>query len=102
MEGPDHKASLEPAEFCAMIKAIRNIEMAIGSEEKEPSQSEKKNMVIARKSIVAKRSIKKGEIFTDENITVKRPGNGISPMKWLDILGQIAIKDFSEDELIEL
>ncbi|GHV80064.1 N-acetylneuraminate synthase [Spirochaetia bacterium] len=100
MEGPDHKASLEPAEFVAMVQAIRNIEKAMGTGEKTSSPSETKNMVVVRKSIVAKYSIKKGEIFTEENITTKRPGNGISPMKWFDILGVTAEKDFVEDELI--
>jgi N,N'-diacetyllegionaminate synthase len=102
MDGPDHKASLEPHELKAMIDAIRNIENAIGSGEKKPADSEKKNMAIARKSIIAKKSIKKGEIFTEENLTVKRPGNGISPMKWLEVIGQTAIRNFEEDELVEL
>jgi len=102
MEGPDHKASLEPAEFITMVKAIRNVEKALGSEEKKPSPSEIKNMPIARKSIVAKQAIKKGEVFTEENITVKRPGTGISPMKWFEILGTSAVKDFAGDELIIL
>jgi N,N'-diacetyllegionaminate synthase len=100
MEGPDHKASLEPGEFVAMVKAIRNIEKALGNSEKKPSSSETKNIVIARKSIVAQRDIKKGENFTEDNITVKRPGNGISPMKWFEVLEKTAIKDFVEDELI--
>lgn len=102
MEGPDHKASLEPDELAAMVRAIRNIELAIGTEEKKPSESEKKNMVIARKSIIASRNIKKGEIFTENNLTTKRPGNGISPMKWYEILGTRASRDFNEDEMIEL
>jgi N,N'-diacetyllegionaminate synthase len=100
MEGPDHKASLEPDEFAAMVRAIRNIEKALGSSEKRPSPSEIKNMIIARKSIVAARDITKGEIFTEDNITVKRPGNGISPMKWFEVLGTTAARDFIEDELI--
>ena len=100
MEGPDHKASLEPAEFAAMVKAIRNVERALGSEEKKPSPSEIKNMAIARKSIVAKQAIKKGEIFTEKNITVKRPGTGVSPMKWFEVLGTTAVRDFEEDELV--
>ena len=100
MKGPDHKVSLEPAEFAAMVKAIRNVEQALGSEKKTPTPSEIKNIAIARKSIVAKQMIKKGEIFTEENITVKRPGTGISPMKWFEVLGDIAVKDFAEDELI--
>ena len=102
MEGPDHKASLEPNELAAMVCAIRNIEKAIGTGEKLPSPSEKKNIAIARKSIVAKAKIKAGEVFTEENITVKRPGTGISPMKWFDVLGTKAIRDFDEDELISL
>ncbi len=102
MEGPDHKASIEPDELKAMVSAIRNVELAIGTGEKKPAESEVKNINIARKSIIAKRSIKKGEIFTEENLTVKRPGNGISPMKWFEVLGQIATKDFEEDELIKI
>jgi len=102
MDGPDHKASLEPDELKAMVDAIRNVEKALGSEKKKPSPSEIKNMSIARKSIVARRAIKKEEVFTEENITVKRPGNGVSPMKWFEVLGATAVKDFAEDELIEL
>lgn len=102
MEGPDHKASLEPAELKQMVQVIRNIEMALGSGLKEPAESEKKNISIARKSIVANKAIRKGDIFTVENITTKRPGNGISPMRWKEVLGQTAIRDFEEDELIEL
>ena len=102
MEGPDHKASLEPNELKAMVSAIRNVELATGTGEKKPAESEIKNMLIARKSIIAKSSIKKGEIFTEGNLTVKRPGNGISPMKWFEVMGQAAIRDFKEDELIEI
>lgn len=102
MEGPDHKASLEPSELKAMVQAIRNIEKAIGTGKKKPSVSEVKNIVIARKSIVANQPIKKGEIFTEQNITTKRPGTGISPMKWRQVLGQKATRDFTEDELIEV
>ncbi|WHE06690.1 N-acetylneuraminate synthase [Thermoanaerobacterium thermosaccharolyticum] len=102
MEGPDHKASLEPDELKAMVQAIRNVESALGDGIKRPTESEIKNIEIARKSIIAKRDIKKGEIFTEENITVKRPGNGISPMKWFEVLGKTAVRDFKEDELIEL
>ena len=102
LEGPDHKASLEPDELAKMVSSIRNIEMALGDGEKAPSQSEKKNITVARKSIVAARSIKTGEIFTQENVTVKRPGTGISPMRWNEVLGTKAIRDFEEDELIEL
>lgn len=100
MEGPDHKASLKPDELKAMVKAIRNIELALGSSIKKPSKSEIPNMQIARKSIVAKVDIKKGEILTEEKITIKRPGNGINPMRWDEIVGTIATKDYKEDELI--
>lgn len=102
MKGPDHKASLEPDELAAMVSSIRNIEKAIGTGNKVPSQSEKKNIIVARKSIVAKTNIKAGEKLTEDNITVKRPGTGISPMKWFDVIGSIAIRNFEEDELIEL
>jgi N,N'-diacetyllegionaminate synthase len=102
MEGPDHKASLEPDEFAVMVKAIRNIEKALGASEKKPSLSEIKNMIIARKSIVAQRNIRTGEKYTENNLTIKRPGNGISPMKWFEVLGTTAVKDFVEDELIIL
>ena len=85
-----------------MVSSIRNIERALGSSEKKPVGSEIKNMAIARKSIIAKQTIKKGEVFTEENLTVKRPGNGISPMKWFDVIGNTAIRDFEEDELIVL
>ncbi|MEG0509607.1 MAG: N-acetylneuraminate synthase [Eubacterium sp.] len=100
MEGPDHKASLEPEALTQMVQAIRNIEKAMGSGKKEPSPSEKKNIPIARKSIVANCDIEKGTVFTVENLTTKRPGNGISPMKWNEILGQKATRYFKEDELI--
>ena len=100
MEGPDHKASLEPGELIAMVTAIRNIELALGDGIKKPSKSEQKNILIARKSIVAIDDIKKGDIFTEENISVKRPGNGISAMKWHDVLGTISGKNYIEDELI--
>ena len=94
MPGPDHKASLEPYELKQMVQSIRNIEKALGS------ASEIKNIDIARKSIVAKKTIKKGEELTEDNLDIKRPGNGISPMYWYDLLGTKAVKDFSEDELI--
>jgi len=100
MEGPDHKASLEPDELKAMVKAIRNIEVALGSSIKKPSKSEIPNMQIARKSIVAKLDIKKGDKLSEENITIKRPGNGINPMRWDEIVGTIATKDYKEDEFI--
>lgn len=102
MDGPDHQASLEPNELNAMIKAIRNIELALGNGEKKPSKSEIKNIKISRKSIVANCDIKKGSVFDENNIAIKRPGNGINPMKWFDILGQVAKRDFKEDELIEI
>ncbi|TCD02707.1 N-acetylneuraminate synthase [Pedobacter psychroterrae] len=103
MDGPDHKASLEPNELKAMVTAIRNIEVAIsGSGLKEPSESEMKNIAIARKSIVAKIAIKEGEVFTSDNITAKRPGNGISPMKWDTVIGNVATRDYVMDELIEI
>jgi len=101
MEGPDHKASLNPHELKEMVKAIRHIEVAVGDGVKEPSPSEKANKVVARKSIVAGKDIKRGERLTEENLTVKRPGNGISPMRWHELLGTNAVRDFMEDELIE-
>ena len=100
MEGPDHKASLEPNELNAMVKAIRNIELALGSSAKKPSKSESPNIQIARKSIVALKNIKQGETLSEENITVKRPGMGINPMRWDEIVGSIANKNYKEDELI--
>lgn len=102
MEGPDHGASMNPDELCALVKAIRNTEKVLGSGVKTVTASEAKNKSVARKSIVAKVEIKAGETFTEENLTVKRPGNGISPMKWYDVLGKTAKRDFSLDELIEL
>ena len=103
MEGPDHKASLEPDELKAMVSAIRNIEKAVGGDgTKHVSESEKKNIAIARKSIVAACDIKTGEVFTEQNLTVKRPGNGISPMRWEEVVGTKAKRDFSEDDLIEI
>lgn len=101
LEGPDHKASLEPHELAAMVRAIRNVEAALGSGEKVPSPSEIKNMAIARKSIVAAEDIKKGEVFTERNLTIKRPGNGISPMRLHEVIGKTAGRDYKEDELIE-
>ena len=103
LPGPDHKASLEPEELKAMVMAIRNVEKAIGgSGLKEVSKSEVKNKPIARKSIVATKTIKKGDLFSVENLTVKRPGTGISPMQWDEVIGKTAKKDFEEDDLIEL
>lgn len=102
MEGPDHKASLEPNELREMIKSIRNIEKALGTGEKKPVDSELGNIIVARKSIIASKNIKKGEVFTTDNLTTKRPGNGISPMRWHEVIGKVASRDFYEDELIEL
>lgn len=100
MEGPDHRASLEPEELAAMVRGIRNIEKALGSGEKGVTPSEIKNRAVARKSIVAAGRIQKGELFTEGNLTVKRPGNGISPMSWFEVLGKTAKRDYTEDELI--
>ena len=100
MEGPDHKASLEPNQLKAMVIAIRNIELALGSSIKKPSRSELQNIKIVRKSIVTKTIIKKGEILSEKNLTAKRPGGGTSPMKWDEIVGTRATKDYNEDELI--
>ena len=102
LPGPDHKASLEPNELGAMVSAIRNIEMALGDGIKRPSTSESKNINIARKSIVASRTIKKGEIFSEQNLGVKRPAGGISPMRWDEVLGRVAMRDFKADEMIEI
>lgn len=101
MEGPDHKASLEPDELKQMVKSIRNIEKALGTGVKTPTDSERKNKPIARKSIVAKAPISIGEIFSEENLEIKRPGTGISPMLWDEIIGSKATKDYQADELIE-
>ena len=102
MPGPDHKASLEPDELGRMVKNIRNIEIALGDGVKRVSESERKNIAIARKSIVARRNIQEGEILTEENLAVKRPGTGINPMQWMEVLGTRAVRDFKEDELIEV
>ncbi len=102
MEGPDHKASIEPIELKAMVSAIRNVEKALGDGKKRISPSERKNIAIARKSIVASRPIAEGEVFTEENLAVKRPGSGISPMRWEEVLGQKASRCFNTDELIEI
>lgn len=101
MEGPDHRASLSPQELSAMVRAIRNIEQAMGSGEKSPTPSEAGNRAAARKSIVAAAKISKGEVFTEANLTAKRPGNGISPMRWHDLLGRAAGRDYGEDEAID-
>ena len=102
LPGPDHKASLEPAELKAMVAAVRNIEAALGDGVKRVTPSETRNKPIARKSLIAKQAIKAGETLTAENLTAKRPGTGISPMRWDDVIGRIAIRDFTADELIEL
>ena len=102
LPGPDHRASLEPIEFKAMVRAIRNIERAMGDGIKRPSPSELKNKSIARKSLVAKKPILAGEVFSKDNVTVKRPGTGVSPMLWDDVMGRLARRNFSIDELIVL
>ncbi len=102
MEGPDHKASLEPDELAEMIRAVRHIEQAMGDGKKKPSASEKKNMAVARKSIVAACGVKAGETFTEDNLTAKRPGTGLSPMLWNQVIGRQAKRDFTADEMIEL
>ncbi len=100
MPGPDHKASLEPNELKAMVQGIRNIEAALGSRVKKPTESEVKNRDIARKSIVARTAVKKGEVFTEENLTTRRPGSGISPMRWHDFIGKKSAYDYKENEPI--
>lgn len=102
LPGPDQKASLNPEELRAMVQAVRRIEVAMGSGKKQVSPSEAKNKAVARKSIVAARPIKKGEVFTAENLTTKRPGDGVSPMRWYEVLGTEAAFDFAEDEPIRL
>lgn len=102
MDGPDHRASLSPKEMAAMVQAIRNVESAMGDGEKKTAEPELANQTAARKSIIAARDIARGEILTDQNLTTKRPGNGISPMRWYEVTGTKAIRDFKEDELIEL
>jgi len=100
LDGPDHKASLEPKELQSMVKAIRNIEIALGDGKKQPAKGEVQNINIARRSIVAKKRIKKGDILNEDNLIVKRPGNGINPMNWYKILGSVAKKNYEEDDLI--
>jgi N-acetylneuraminate synthase len=102
LPGPDHQASLEPHELKAMVDAIRNIERALGDGIKRPSPSEQKNRPIARKSLVASRSIQAGELFSADNLATKRPGTGISPMRWDEIVGRPALRDFAADELIDI
>lgn len=101
MEGPDHKSSLEPGQLKAMVSAIRHVEAALGDGKKEPSPEELQTLKVARKSITAKCRILKGECFTAENLTVKRPGTGMNPMKWLDVIGRPADRDYQEDDLIQ-
>lgn len=102
LPGPDHRASIEPGELARMVSSIRNIELAMGDGIKRPNQSEARNLPIVRKSIVAAKPIRQGEVFTTANLNAKRPGNGISPMRWDEVLGQPARRDFAADELIEL
>ncbi len=101
LSGPDHASSLDGREFAAMVKAIRNIEAALGTGLKEPSPSEAENILAARKSIVASKDIKKGDALTEDNMTAKRPGSGLSPMLWDRVLGSRAMRDFGKDDLIE-
>lgn len=102
MPGPDHKASAAPDELRQLIDGVRRIEAMAGSGQKQVTDSERKNKLAARKSIVAKREIKRGELFNESNLACKRPGNGISPMRWHDVLGKAAERDFAYDELIEI
>ena len=102
MVGPDHKASIEPDELRKLVISIRNVEKAMGSYNKFVSASERKNIDVARKSIVASKKINKGELFSEENITTKRPGIGMSPMKWNDVIGKVAKKNYEEDEMIHI
>ena len=102
LPGPDHKASLEPDELKAMVAAIRNIEQAQGDGIKRPSPSESKNVDIARRSLVASRAIRAGEVFNESNLAAKRPGTGVSPMRWDEVVGRKARRDFAPDEMIEL
>lgn len=102
LPGPDHKASLDPEQLREMVRCVRNVELALGSGVKEVTDSERPNIEVARKSIVAARDIKAGELFTEDNITVKRPGSGINPMQWDSVIGKRAVRDFPYDSLIEL
>ena len=102
LPGPDQKASLDPAEFKAMVDAVRHVEAALGDGRKHVTASEASNKPVARKSIVAAKPIRAGEVFTADNLTTKRPGDGVSPMRWYEVLGQTAKRDFAEDEKIEL
>ncbi len=100
LPGPDHKASIEPHELRLLVDCIRHIDASLGEPHKVVSDSERPNMTVARKSIVARRAIKKGETLTEDNITIKRPGNGISPMRWDEVIGTAASRDYAPDELI--
>lgn len=102
MEGPDHKASLEPSELKEMVEGIRKVELALGKTVKQISASERVNRDIVRKSIVAAKLIKRGEMFTEENLTTKRPGTGISPMRWNEMIGAVADRDYKADEMIQI
>jgi len=102
LPGPDHRSSLEPHEFRRMVEAIRKVEVAMGDGIKKPSRSEIKNITVVRKSIVAKRDIKGGEIFSEENLTTMRPGVGINPMRWKEVVGKVAKRDFKKGEIIEI
>ena len=101
LSGPDHKASLEPEEFRNLVKGIRNISLALGKSEKKITNSERKNLTIVRKSIVAKKRIRKGELYTEDNLTTKRPAVGICPMRWDELIGKISPKDYKIDDVIE-
>ncbi len=100
MEGPDHRASLEPDELKRMVEGIRRVEQALGNGTKEASESEKGNISIVRKSIVAARAVKKGEWLTEKNLTTKRPGTGLNPMRWNEVIGKAADRDYEADEMI--
>ena len=102
MDGPDHKASMEPQELRAMVSAIRNIEVALGDGVKRVSESERRNIAIARKSIIASTRIHKGELFSESNLATKRPGTGVSPMRWDELLGKPSPRNFDEDDIIQL
>jgi N,N'-diacetyllegionaminate synthase len=102
MPGPDHRASMEPGEFASMVRAIRNVELAMGDGIKRASESERKNIVLVRKSLVAITPISEGQAFSSENVGVKRPGTGISPMRWNEVMGRFARRNYAIDDLIEL
>lgn len=102
LPGPDHKASMSPEELRNLVVGIRRVEKALGDEEKKPSEVEEKNKLVARKSIVAARDIAKGQLLTEDNLTTKRPGTGINPMMWDEVIGTVAIRDFEEDEIVEI